>query len=154
MTDMISPPATSEGMVPPQSQDAERSVLAAMLLDHETIGLALELLEPTSFYRLSHQKIFEAILALYNRNERADLITVAEELRKRGDLEAVGGPSAIGQILEYATTSSNLEEHARIVSAKALLRSLIKSANEIQQEAFAGQDETNAILDRAEQRFG
>jgi replicative DNA helicase len=154
MTDMISPPVgTAEGPVPPQSQDAERSVLAAMLLDHETIGLALELLEPASFYRLSHQKIFEAIIALYNRNERADLITVSEELRKRGDLEAVGGTSAISQILEYATTSTNLEEHAKIVSAKSLLRSLIKSAGEIQQEAFAGQDETNAILDRAEQRI-
>jgi len=154
MTDMISPPiGTVEGPVPPQSQDAERSVLAAMLLDHETIGLALELLEPNSFYRLSHQKIFEAILALYNRNERADLITVSEELRKRGDLEAVGGASTLTQILEYATTSSNLEEHAKIVSAKAVLRSLIKSAGEIQQEAFAGQDETGAILDRAEQRI-
>ena len=154
MTDMISPPiGTAEGPVPPQSQDAERSVLAAMLLDHETIGLALELLEPNSFYRLSHQKIFEAILALYNRNERADLITVSEELRKRGDLEAVGGASTLTQILEYATTSANLEEHAKIVSAKAVLRSLIKSAGEIQQEAFAGQDETSAILDRAEQRI-
>jgi replicative DNA helicase len=155
MTDMISPPVSlgPDALVPPQSLDAERSVLAAMLLETEAIGRALEQLEPGAFYRVAHQKIYEAILALYNRNERADLITVAEELRKRGDLDAIGGPAALGQVLEYATTAANLEEHAKIVAQKALLRSLIKSANEIQQECFSGLDETGAILDRAEQRI-
>ncbi|HYM80842.1 MAG TPA: replicative DNA helicase [Candidatus Limnocylindria bacterium] len=155
MTDMISPPVTAgpEGMVPPQALDAERSVIAAMLVEHEAIGRALEILEPGAFYRLAHQKIFDAIIALYNRNERSDFITVSEELRKRGDLEAVGGPPAIAQILEYSTTSANVEEHAKIVAEKALLRSLIKSSGEIQQECFSGLDETGAILDRAEQRI-
>src|SRR5262245_2225912 len=99
MTDTLRrPPALAEGPVPPQTLDAERSVLSAMMLDHESIGLALELLEPASFYRVANQKIFEAILALYNRSERADLVTVAEELRKRGDLDAIGGPPALSQI--------------------------------------------------------
>jgi replicative DNA helicase len=155
MTDMLSPPVTGgpDALVPPQSIDAERAVLAAMLLEHEAIGRALEMLDPGDFYRVSHMKIFEAVLALYNRNERADLITVSEELRKRNDLEPIGGVSALAQILEYAATAANLEEHAKIVASKALLRSLIKSATEIQQECFAGQDETSAILDRAEQRI-
>jgi replicative DNA helicase len=155
MTDTLarSPAAVDEGPVPPQLLEAERSVLAAMMLDFESIGRALELLEPTAFYRVTHQKIFEAVVALYNRNEKADLITVAEELRKRGDLEPIGGQPALAQILEYATTAANLEEHARIVNAKWLLRSLIKSAGEIQQECFAGSDESGAILDRAEQRI-
>ena len=65
------------------------------------------------------------IVALYNRGERADSITVTEELRKRSDLEAIGGPATIAQILEYATTTANLEEHIKIVAAKAVLRSLI-----------------------------
>jgi len=154
MTDTLSrAPAVVEGPVPPQSLDAERSVLAAMLLDFESIGRALELLEPPAFYRVAHQKMFEAVIALYNRNEKADLITVAEELRKRGDLEAVGGQPALAQVLDHATTSANLEEHARIINAKYLLRSLIKSAGEIQQECFAESDESGAILDRAEQRI-
>jgi replicative DNA helicase len=154
MTDTLSrAPAVVEGPVPPQSLEAERSVLAGMLLDFESIGRALELLEPPAFYRVAHQKIFEAVVALYNRNEKADLITVAEELRKRGDLEAVGGQPALAQVLDYATTSANLEEHARIINAKFLLRSLIKSAGEIQQECFAESDESGAILDRAEQRI-
>jgi replicative DNA helicase len=154
MTDTLrSPVAPAEGPVPPQSLEAERSVLAAMMLDFESIGRALELLQPGAFYRVSHQKMFEAVVALYNRNERADLVTVGEELRKRGDLEAIGGQPALAQVLEYATTTANLEEHARIVNAKWLLRSLIKSAGEIQQECFAASDEPGEILDRAEQRI-
>src|SRR5262249_6438886 len=146
-------PPIPEGPVPPHALDAERSVLAAMLLDHESIGRALELLEPAAFYRAAHGKIFEAIITLYNRNERSDLVTVAEELRKRGDRDPVGGPPALTQIMEQATTSANLEEHARLVAEKAVLRSLIRSAGEIQQECFADADEAGAILDRAEQRI-
>ena len=155
MTDTLirRPAPIVEGPMPPQAVDAERSVLASMMLDHESIGRGLELLEPSSFYRVAHGKIFEAIVALYNRNERADLVTVAEELRKRGDLDPVGGPAALSQIMEQATTSVNLEEHARLVSQKATLRALIRSAGEIQQECFADADETGAILDRAEQRI-
>src|SRR5262249_42205070 len=138
-----------EGPLPPQTLEAERSVLAAMLLDHESIGRALEMLEGTSFYRAAHQKVFEAILALYNRNERADLVTVAEELRKRGELDAAGGPPGLSQIMEQATTSANLEEHARLVNQKSLLRSLISAATEIQQECYTDSDETTSILDRA-----
>jgi replicative DNA helicase len=153
MSDTLTRPGTpvAEGPMPPQSLEAERSVLAAMMLDHESIGRALELIEPTAFYRVAHQKIFESVIALYNRNERADLITVAEELRKRGDLEAIGGQPALAQVLEY--DHQRQFEHARIVNAKWLLRSLIKSATEIQQECFADSDESGSILDRAEQRI-
>jgi replicative DNA helicase len=156
MTDTLSRTSGGmpEGPTPPQALEAERSVLAAMLLDHEAVGRAVEMIESSAFYRVAHQRIFDAIIAIYNRREeRADAITLAEELRKRGDLEAVGGPAAIAQILEYATTSANLEQHCRIVSSKAVLRALIKATGEIQQEAFAAADETANILDRAEQRI-
>src|SRR5438132_11717977 len=98
-----------EGPLPPQTLEAERSVLAAMLLDHESIGRALELLEGTSFYRVSHQKVFDAIVNLYNRNELADLVTVAEELRKRGELDAARGPHVLPQNKEHANATANLE---------------------------------------------
>jgi len=142
-----------EGLTPPQALEAERSVLAALLLDHEAVGLAIEMIDTSAFYRVSHQKIYDAITALYNRNEKSDLITLAEELRKRGELEAVGGPAALSQILEYATASANLEQHIRIVHSKSILRKLIKATSEIQQEAYAGSDVTPAILDRAEERI-
>jgi replicative DNA helicase len=147
------PAPRREGLTPPQALDAERSVLAALLLDAEAIGRAVEALTPEVFYRTAHQKIYEAIVALYERNEKPDLVTLAEELRKRGDLEAIGGPPTLSQVLEYATTTANLDHHIRIVHSKAILRQLIKASTEIQQEAYAGGDETPAILDRAEQRI-
>ncbi len=140
----------ASGLVPPQALDAERSVLAAMLLDQESIGKAVEMIDENAFYRVSHQKIFAALVALYSRNEPADLITVSEELRKRGDFEAVGGAAALASLMEFATTSANIENHIRIVHSKAVLRLLIKATNEIQQQAYAGQEETALLLDRAE----
>jgi replicative DNA helicase len=142
-----------EGPVPPQALDAERSVLAALLLDPEAIGKAIEMVEAPAFYRVAHQKIYDAMAALFNRNERVDLITLTEEMRKRGELEAVGGIAALTQITDYAATSANVEQHIRIVHEKAVLRALIKAASEIQGEAYAASDETAAILDRAEQRI-
>jgi len=154
MTDsMPGPVSFSEALTPPQALDAERSVLAALLLDAEAIGRAVESIDPKAFYRTAHQKIYEAIVALYERNEKPDLVTLSEELRKRGDLEAVGGPPALSQILEYATTTANLDHHIRIVHSKSILRQLIRASTEIQQEAYAGGDETPTILDRAEQRI-
>ena len=160
MTNTLSGPAgiTREsspgpGLTPPQALDAERSVLAALLLDRDAVGLAVEMLEADSFYRIAHQKIYDAIVAIYDRGERADLVTLGEELRKRGDLDAVGGPAAISQILEHATTAANLEQHLRLVSSKSVLRNLIKAVGEIQQEAYAGSEDTPEILDRAEERI-
>ncbi len=155
MTDMLTRPpgAAPDGPTPPQALDAERAVLSALLLENEAIGRALEHLEPSAFYRVAHQKIYAAVIALFNRNENADLVTVTEELRKRGELEAIGGPSALAQLMDYATTTANLDSHIKIIHSKAILRSLITSAREIQEEAFAGSDETSQILDRAEARI-
>ena len=155
MTDTLSRPTgvAPEGPTPPQALEAERSVLAAMLLEVEAVGRTVEMMDRGDFYRVAHQKMYDGIVALYNRNEKADLITLAEELRKRGDLEAVGGPAALSQVLEYATTTANLEHHIRIIRSKALLRGLLRATGEIQQECYAGSDETALILDRAEQRI-
>ncbi|HTK30426.1 MAG TPA: replicative DNA helicase [Candidatus Saccharimonadaceae bacterium] len=155
MMDTLTAPRglAAEGPTPPQALDAERSVLAALLLDHESVGRAIEMMDPSDFYRAAHQRIFDAIVALYNRNEKADLITLGEELRKRGELEAVGGASALGQILEYAAATANLDQHIRILRAKALLRTLIVASRDIQQECYAGTEEAAIIVDRAEQRI-
>ena len=141
------------GLTPPQALEAERSILAAMMLDQTAIGRAVETIDGTAFYRSAHSKIFDALLSLYNRGESADLITVAEELRKRGDFEAAGGAAQLGQIMEYATTIANIEHHIKIVHSKAILRKLIHATSEIQQQAYASQDETAIILDQAEARI-
>ena len=156
MTDTFAAPVAtpaSAAYVPPHDIEAERAVLASMLLSIEAVGRAIEGLPDSSvFYRDAHAKIYDAIVALYNRTEPADLITVTEELRKRGDLEMVGGPSAIAAVFETATTTENIEAWIRVVAEKSLLRSLIRATRDIQQEAFAHNEEAQEILDRAEQR--
>jgi replicative DNA helicase len=141
------------GLTPPQALEAERSILAAMMLDEGAIGRAVELIDASAFYRTAHAKLFEAIVALYEDSQPADLITVSEKLRERGDLEAIGGPAFLAQVMEYATTSANVEQYVRIVQAKSVLRQLIKATGEIQQQAYAGSEDTADILDRAEARI-
>ncbi|HXS81898.1 MAG TPA: replicative DNA helicase [Methylomirabilota bacterium] len=143
------PPA----LTPPQALDAERSVLAAMMLDEGAIGRAIEMIDASAFYRTAHAKLFEALVALYNQPVPADLITVTEELKKRGDLEAVGGPQFLAQVMEYATTAANLEQHIRIVHSKAILRQLIKATTEIQQQCYSGSQDTAEVLDQSEARI-
>src|SRR5688572_20292565 len=88
------------GLVPPQAIQAERAVLAAMMLGHDSVGRAIEAIGPAAFYRTAHQKIYEAIVELYKRDEPVDLITVSEELRKRDNLEAIGGPAYLAGVFE------------------------------------------------------
>src|SRR6266542_856719 len=122
------------GLTPPQALDAERSVLAAMMLDEGAIGRAVEMIDASAFYRTSHARLFDALVGLYEKRVPADLITVTEELKQRGDLEAVGGSQFLAQIMDYATTAANIEQHIKIVHAKSVLRHLIKATSEIQQQ--------------------
>src|SRR5258708_361094 len=141
------------GVVPPQAIRAERAVLAAMMLGNEAVGRAIESVEPIEgkiFYRDAHQKIFEAIKDLYEKREPADLITVTETLRRRGNLEAVGGVAAVAGIFEEATTAANLEAHIKIVAEKAIHRQLIEVTTKIQASCYAGTDEVADILESAE----
>jgi replicative DNA helicase len=144
-------PLQAAGRIPPQALEAELSVLGAMLLEKEAIGRATEVLEPSSFYRDTHRKIFEAMTALYERNETADLITVREELRKRGHLEAVGGATFLSQLLDQVPTAANIEYHSKLVLEKATLRKLIEVATEIVQKGYEASEDSGQIIDRAEE---
>jgi replicative DNA helicase len=154
LTDFETPVLTG-GPVPPQSLEAERAVLCAMLLDTDAVEKALEVLgdQPRDFYRESHRKIFEAIVHLTDKNVRADAITLTEELGRRGQLDGVGGPSYITSLFEYAATSANVDHHARLVKEKGVLRRLIGASQKIAADAYAGREETSEIVDRAEQRI-
>jgi replicative DNA helicase len=154
MSDTQTIVAGGEGMVPPHSLEAERAVLGALLLDpaaiNDVVGLPLA---ADDFYRDADSRIYRAILTLYERSERADLITLSEELGKRGELDAVGGEAELARLYDYAVTTANLDHHARIVLDKALLRKLILAAHTIAREATAGRDEVRDVLDRAENRI-
>ncbi len=136
MSDSQTLPPAPEGSVPPHSIEAERAVLGALLLDPAAINDVVSLpLGADDFYRDAHARIYRAILALYERSQRADLITLVEELGKRGEVEAVGGQAELARLYDYAVTTANLDHHARIVIDKALLRKLILTAQSIAREA-------------------
>ncbi len=137
--------------IPPQAVEAEMSVLGAMLLEKEAIGRAAEILDGTAFYRDAHRRIYDAMSALYDRNESADLITVTEELRKRGQLEAAGGAAYLARLLDVVPTAANIEYHANIVLEKATLRRLIEVSTEIVQRGYEASEDSAQLIDRAEE---
>src|SRR5512137_3000438 len=125
-----------EGRVPPNAVDIEEEVLGAMLLEKEAISKVIEVLEPQAFYAERHRKIFQAIIGLFERGEPADSITVAEELRRRNQLDSAGGQSYLVELTMKVTSAANVEYHARIVLEKAILRKLITETSKIAGRAF------------------
>jgi replicative DNA helicase len=137
--------------VPPNSIDAEKSTLGSMLLDRDAIAKVIEILKPKDFYREAHTIIFNAINRLFDKGEPVDLVTVSEELKETGHLEAVGGASYITSLVNSVPTAANVEHYAKIVEEKAILRRLIKTADQIAQLGYKGDQEIDNILDQSEQ---
>lgn len=144
---------TTKDRVPPQVVEVEQAVLGAMLLDKEAIGKAVEVLDESCFYKSSHAKIFSAMVSLYDRNEPVDLITLPQELKKRLELEEVGGIPYINDLATSVATSANIEYHSRIVLEKATLRRLIQTSTEIVSRCFDQTEDVDLLLDSAEQRI-
>jgi replicative DNA helicase len=136
--------------IPPHSLEAERAVLGAILLERESLPKAVELLKPTDFYKEGHRKIFDTMIALFERNEPVDLLTLSEELRRREFLEEVGGPAALAGLVEEAATAAHLLAYGGIVRERALLRDLIRVATEIISESYEGREDVDKLLDDAE----
>jgi replicative DNA helicase len=122
-----------------------------MLLEKEAISRVLEILDESAFYRPAHRELFEAMIALFERNEAVDSITVAEELRRRGKLDEVGGPVYIAELTMKVTSAANVEYHAKIVLEKAILRNLITASSEMTSQAFNETEDALDLLDKAEQ---
>lgn len=142
------------GRVPPHNIEAERSVLGSILLRNEAIHQAIEVgLEARDFYREAHQKIFEVLMALSERGEPVDLITLSSSLRDRGWYEHVGGTPALTGLFQDQFGIGNIAYYSRIVRDKALLRRVIDTASEIASEAFEGVEDTEAFLDETERKI-
>lgn len=142
---------TMTDRLPPQSIEAEISVLGSMILDKEAIGKAIETLEEDAFYKASHNKIYAAILDLFERDEPVDLITLTEELKRKGELSKVGGSIYLTTLLNSVPTSANVDYYIRIVNEKAILRNLINAATEIVGLGYQSVGDPSNILDKAEQ---
>jgi replicative DNA helicase len=142
---------TSAERVPPQAIEVEQAVLGTILLDREAIGKAIEIIDEECFYREAHSKIYSAIVSLYDRNEAVDIVTVTDELTKRGQLEEVGGRIYLINLTESVATAANIEYHARIILEKATLRRLISASSKIVSQCYDTTQEVDELLDKAEQ---
>jgi replicative DNA helicase len=139
--------------VPPHDLDAEVSVLGSVLLDNEVVGEIAPLLRPDDFYRDAHRRLYETMLALFDSGKACDAVLLREELRKRGDLDAVGGPSAILEIMERVPTAAHAVHYAEIVRDCAVRRGIISAADKVVRSAFEGVAPARALLDEAESSF-
>ncbi len=138
---------------PPWSEDAERAVLGAMLLDSDAVMRAAEHVDDSMFYREGHRRVFRAAMTLTERGEVVDTLTLANELERKAELEQSGGREYLSFLVDAVPTVANVEFHARIVREKATMRRLIETSTEIVQEAFEGRQAAHDLLDMAEQRI-
>lgn len=139
--------------VPPQNIEAEQSVLGAILLDNDAVNQAIEILTAEDFYRESHREIFRAMVALSERNQPVDAITLTDALRTAGVLEAVGGAGYIAELAACVPTAANAGHYARIVREKALLRSLASIATDIASGAYDSPPNVDEYLDESEHKI-
>jgi len=136
--------------IPPQSIEAEMSMLGAMLMDKDAIGSAIELIEDDYFYRGVHQRIYQAIISLYEKNEPVDIVTLSEQLQHNNELASVGGSVYLTALLNSVPTAANIKYYAKIVQDKALLRKLITVATNIVTMGYEGGEDVTNVLDQAE----
>ncbi len=136
--------------IPPQNIEAEQSVLGGILIENEAINRVMEILTPEDFYREAHRKIYHALIELSERDEPADLITTTNELRKKGELEMVGGASYLAYLIDSVPSAANIEYYARIVKEKAILRKLIETSTDIITQSYEDRTDVEAFLDEAE----
>src|SRR5947209_17977649 len=134
----------------PNNLEAERSVLGAILLDNNALNAAIENLRPDDFFLDQHRRVYTQMISLGESQQAIDLVTLTEELHRKGELEASGGAPYLAALADGMPKVSNVEHYARIVKEKALLRNLIHATHNIQQRAFDGEDGADAILDNAE----
>jgi replicative DNA helicase len=138
------------GRVPPQARDLEEAVLGALMLEKDALSTVVDILKPESFYVEAHQKIFNAIRSLFERSQPVDILTVTDELRKRGELENVGGAYFVTELTNRIASAANIEYHARIVSQKFIQRELIRISSDIVKDAFEDTTDVFELLDFAE----
>ena len=142
-----------EGKLQPQVIELEKAVLGALMIDNESLSDTIDSLQPEYFYKQEHQKIFEAIINLFNRTQPVDILTVSEELKKMDDLENIGGLSYISELTNNVASASNTEFHARIIAEKFIKRSLISISNNIIGDAFNDTIDIFDLLNTAEEKL-
>jgi len=141
---------TAVHRLPPQSIEAEESTISAILIDNNMLLDVIEILSPGDFYRTAHGKIYESILELFNQNEPIDLVTLANSLKERGQLEDVGGATYLARLVDTVPLAVNAQHYAQIVHDKASLRRLIEKTNIISRRCYEDRGNIDELIDFAE----
>ena len=141
------------GKLPPQALDLEEAVLGALMLEKNALTTVIDILHPQSFYKDAHQKIYSAILRLFDKSEPVDILTVTQELRKKGELELAGGAFYITKLTSRVNSAANIEFHARIITECAIKRELISISGFVEKEAYEDQTDVFELLDTTEQKM-
>ncbi|WP_127448638.1 replicative DNA helicase [Veillonella sp. 3310] len=139
------------GRIPPHSIEAERAILGAILLNKDAFDAVSSIVKAEDFYSDNHRVIYEALVSIVGKNQRADYVLLSEELKKSQKLEAVGGILYLTNLTTDIVDAYNVEDHAKIVRDKAHLRKLIHVANAVESMAYREEEETEDIVNRAEQ---
>jgi len=137
--------------VPPQNLDAERSVLGGVLLENQAIQKISEVIQEDDFYRDAHRKLYQAMIELHERGEPVDLITLTEDVTRRGWLEETGGAVYLASLADEVPTAANILYYAKIVKEKSVLRQVIEAATRIAREGYEQPENAVDYLDKAEQ---
>jgi replicative DNA helicase len=124
-----------------------------MLLERGAVGRSIEVLGEDSFYRLAHRQLYQVMVALWEKNEAIDLITVSDALRRRDQFDAIGGATYLASLLNSVATAANVEFHAKVVQEKAVLRRIIETCTGLASRAYDTSDESNELLDEAEREL-
>lgn len=141
------------GRIPPQAIDIEEAALGAMLIESDAIDRVLDIISIKSFYKAQHNDIFEAMLALHQKNQPIDLLTVTEELRNRDKLDEVGGSYYVASLANRVGTAAHIDYHARIIQQKYIQRELIRASSEIQNRAYDQSEDVENLLNFAESQI-
>jgi replicative DNA helicase len=142
---------TASFKLPPQNIEAEQSILGGVLIENDALNTVVEFLEDGDFYREAHQKIFKCMITLSEKNEPLDLITLTNELKKKKELEEIGGASYLAGLVESVPTAANIAYYAKIVKEKSILRKLISTATAIVTQSYQEGKNLEDFLDEAEQ---
>ena len=137
----------------PNDVEAEQAVLGAMIIDKEAIANVMEIVKPDDFYREDSREVFSAIMDLFENSKPIDIVSIKEQLRLRGTLDAVGGIPFIAELSTKVPTAANVEYYAKIVEEKSILRKLIHSSNDISNMGYAATEEVQDIVDAAEKKI-
>ena len=139
--------------IPPHNNDTERSVLGSALLNKDALFDVIEIVSPEDFYNKANQEIFDTMRDMYNAGKACDIVTVTEEMKKRGTLSACGGSAYISALTSEIPSTANAAEYAKIIAEEAALRRLIQASEEIREGCFDRKDTSDNIMDEAEKKI-